>query len=224
MHPVTRKEEFFRYKISTSKNYFTLYLHEIFLSVTIFHFVHHCCNRFSRNDACNEEEEERRRRMKRAVARGRERQREVAGGETDAPALLVMLAVAGLPVCDRRGRRTSQPSSTICSLLSPRIVLTLACAVSFFTAGFNPAPGCPSSSETPLLQHHHHHHQLSPSVLPAYTQPSFSRPLFFPVSSTLTGGPLGGLSQTWRLCPVLEAEGDDSPPRLVFLQPAAKLS
>lgn len=43
--------------------------------------------------------------------------REVAGGETDAPALLVMLAVAGLLVWDRRGRRTSQLSSTICSLL-----------------------------------------------------------------------------------------------------------
>lgn len=43
-------------------------------------------------------------------------------------------------------------------------------------------------------------------------------------SSTLSQGPLSGLSQTWRLCPVLEAEGDDSPPCLVFLQPAAKLS
>lgn len=107
--------------------------------------------------------------MKRVVARGRETRKDSWGvGGTDAPALLVILAVVGLPVCDRRGRRTSQLSSTICSLPPPHIVLTLPCAASFSTAGFNPAPACPSSSGTPLL---HHHHQLSPSVTPAITCP-----------------------------------------------------
>ena len=69
----------------------------------------------------------RRRGMKwdRVVARGRKRERGIwRMGGADAPALLVMLAVAGLPVCDRRGRRTSQLSSTICS---PHVVLTLPC-------------------------------------------------------------------------------------------------
>lgn len=132
------------------------------------------------------------------------------GGGADAPALLVMLAVAGLPVCDRRGRRTSQLSSTICSLLPPRCPhFTLPASSS--TTGFNPAP---LRQKLPSVNFPH-------PVLPARCSlPSFSRPLLHPNGKP----PLGGLSPTWRLCPVLDPAGEDSPPRLVFLQPAAKLS
>lgn len=122
---------------------------------------------------------------------GAERDREgVAGRETDAPALLVMLAVVVLAVWDRRGRRTSQHFT----LLSPPTWSSLC------SAGFNPF-FC-----------------LSFFIIPTFPLWASS------FSSILSQGPLSGLSQTWRLCPVLEAEGDDSPPCLVFLQPAAKLS
>ncbi|CAB1444290.1 unnamed protein product [Pleuronectes platessa] len=110
---------------------------------------------------CVKRRRRRRRRMgmKGAVARGRGRQREVAGGETDAPALLVMLAVSGLPACDRRGRRTSRLSSAICSVLS---ALSSLCPVLLPPRGLIPLlfpfnkkllpPPSSSSSSSPCSQ------------------------------------------------------------------------
>lgn len=131
------------------------------------------------------DKEERRRGGWRGQWLGAERDREgVAGRETDAPALLVMLAVVVLAVWDRRGRRTSQHFT----LLSPPTWSSLC------SAGFNPF-------FLPVLLHHPYLPSLSLLLL------------LHPVS-----GPA-----EWFI-PVLEAEGDDSPPCLVFLQPAAKLS
>lgn len=89
------------------------------------------------------DKEERRRGGWRGQWLGAERDREgVAGRETDAPALLVMLAVVVLAVWDRRGRRTSQHFT----LLSPPTWSSLC------SAGFNPFFfACPSSSSLPSL-------------------------------------------------------------------------
>lgn len=84
------------------------------------------------------DKEERRRGGWRGQWLGAERDREgVAGRETDAPALLVMLAVVVLAVWDRRGRRTSQHFT----LLSPPTWSSLC------SAGFNPF-------FLPVLLHH----------------------------------------------------------------------
>lgn len=89
------------------------------------------------------DKEERRRGGWRGQWLGAERDREgVAGRETDAPALLVMLAVVVLAVWDRRGRRTSQHFT----LLSPPTWSSLC------SAGFNPFFfACPSLSSLPSL-------------------------------------------------------------------------
>lgn len=103
----------------------------------------------------------------------------------------------------------SPPQSAPCPpILLPHIVLTLPCAVSFSTAGFNPVPAGPSSSGSPPSS-------TTFPISPPCSHPApFSHPLSFAVSSIPTEGLLGGLSKTWRLCPVLEAAGKESPPCL----------
>lgn len=84
------------------------------------------------SDKDDEEEDE-----KSCDSGGRGRRREVAGGETDAPALLVMLAVAELPVyvTDGGGEHpSSSPQSVTCPPNPPtHIVLALPCAIPFST-------------------------------------------------------------------------------------------
>lgn len=150
-------------------------------------------------------------RKNRAVTPGRERQREVAGGETDAPALLVMLAVAELPVCVTDGggeHPNSPPQSAPCTSNPPpncphfalrcltfhRRLESCSCGSLFI--GIYPPPPPPLTTFSSLLP-------ASIQLQPAPFTHSFT------VSSTLTEGLLG--VRTCRLCPVLEATGDPPP-------------